>query len=164
MGITLLPNSVQGGMTQIAKGTLAGTPLTLTGIPQIYKNLYIEFDNIQGTSNGAEYYVYWNSVTSGYYSTFIQTNSTTTVNQSNVTIVRFSGFDNSTANFMYLKFFSYSNPTISKIVEFKSKGGNSQAYGGHGQNSDTGAISTIYVGNSTGAAYTGGTYTIYGVE
>lgn len=63
---------VSGGLTQIATGTLSGSTLNITSIPQTYKDLYLQLYNVQASTNLTRYRLNNNSTSNVYQQTWVK--------------------------------------------------------------------------------------------
>ena len=165
-----------GSMTLISTTTLTGASVTLSSIPQTYKNLYVV---IQKHLPAADSYMQlrYNGITSAKYFAsnnvlFYSSNAVT--NGQLVTEADFTGAidtDDSVSNNNYsLTIEDYTNTTTYKIIYSRYVKTNATTTTSNymGQNvhiyAETTAISSITLFNSGSTNFTSGTVLLYGVK
>jgi len=154
-----------GSMTVIASGSMSGTTVTLSSIPQTYKSLYLLVSNLV-TSAGRSYAeigpsstfygreaanqqgTVKNDLYSGYW---ISTFQHETGGGENVHAIKIDNYT-STSSYKPASMIGYANSNVwyagTKIGTFVTNS----------------AITTLYIQNSASYTWTGGTYTLYGVN
>jgi len=160
-----------GGMTSIASGSLSGSSLSLTSIPQTYNNLQLvvrdftfsaTITNLKGTVNSNTAYTntgnYSDNSTAGTFAysaiSWIQLSECTmaAAQTDSALIINFYDYTDTTA---YKLFDSYSHTIQSNSNNFGTKIS--------GAARTTSAISSITV-TLVGGTFSTGTYTLYGVK
>jgi hypothetical protein len=165
-----------GGMTLISTTTLTGASVTLSSIPQTYKNLYVV---IRQHLPAADSYIQlrYNGITSAKYfasnNVLFYSNNAVTTGQL-VTEADFTGAidtDSSASNNNYaLTVEDYTNTTTYKITYARFVKAdaitNTSTYMGQGVHiyAETTAISSITLFNSGSTNFTSGSVLLYGVS
>lgn len=162
MGWEALPAG--GGLTVITSGSLAGSStVTLSSIPQTYKELYLYLDYVNVSDS---VYMQMNGITTSlYYSqnSYIGGSSDATYSAQNKWRIRYQSSGSSTG--IQVRFPNYSSTTT-------SAGYSSNVIGRASVSGETGAGSYAYVNDAitsltiltSGVSFTNGTYTLYGVS
>jgi len=160
--------AASGGITQLATGNLSGsTIVTISGIVQTHKNLYLYLIGAQATSGGVVS-IRFNGDSAGRYS---GTNYNTSANSYGASSLIKVGNDNigSGANTEFVSIYvnNYYLATTYKAVFTQTADGGTAAtdnYFGYANYNQIDAITSIDILNSTAATFTGGTYTLFGVS
>ena len=160
-----------GGVELISTTTLSGTTVTLSSIPQTFKNIYLILNNVTFATADATVRVRVNSANTGmhyrvddaltpgnYYNTFQYVDSNCEQP------MKYTGGD----NVWELQFTNYASTTARKIYKSTFNGMSDATYrkcASHfgGFNSTT-AISSFQIVNSGNYAFNGGTALLYGVK
>jgi hypothetical protein len=163
-----------GGMTVIASGTLSGTSTSLTSIPSTYINLVLFVNNPTVSSGTGSLGIRINSSSTAQYGRwFFQSNGSNGGSGSSQTQWLLS--DGSVTNIptsndyvsASITFPNYADTTSQKSISYQiqDRPTSFSSLAGTGGTfvSNTSAISSIQI-LSNGAAFAGGTYTLYGVK
>jgi hypothetical protein len=163
-----------GGMTVIASGTLSTTTLDLTSIPSTYVNLFLSIRKPTVTTNGGTMNLTVNGVTAGNY-------VYQTVNSAGTAFTNASGAGNipigggqinnianesrSQYNLSFINYFTDNSAKEIVIAGYRGANNTFENTRGYLNNLANGLqvpISRITL--TAGTAFTGGTYTLYGVK
>jgi hypothetical protein len=168
-----------GGMTVIATGSLSGTSVTISSIPQTYVNLqlvisgatwattYAQFAfRYNGSSGGSSYKTYLN----GAYGTSASVQSTyewSEISSYNRVYINgewdyTGGLNNQTITFENYTINTY--PVIRYEASYKNNLGYITFANGVFTTNDSSAVSQIQMLNTGSLSFGGGTYTLYGVK
>ena len=170
-GLPSWATPASGGMTIIASGSLSGTSVSLTSIPQTYVNLYLTVLNRKhGTANKAAA-IQLNANTGTSYSTSTTYGSDTSANitTADSTFIRAGGDALTTGTIEsqenYL-IYNYASTTVKKIVNIQTYTQMTGSTMGNriGLFFSTGAVSSIQIMGESATTLTGGTYILYGVK
>jgi hypothetical protein len=161
-----------GGMTVIASGSLSGSSLSLTSIPQTYNNLQlvlrdwtfsIASTNFKGTVNGATQYSTMQQYGQGASSTgnsFYQSLPWMQLVEATVIAAQEDPI-------CILDIYDYTNTTSYKafngLTSVTETAGNQVVTHCRGASKSTAAVTTLTI-TSVGGTFTAGTYTLYGVK
>lgn len=165
-----------GGMTQLATGTLSGTNVNLTSISGSYNNLLLIIKDVTFSSQET-IRLRWNGITSSTYfsSAYGHTNSTawnyggTPNSYVQFTDAATNMQAGSTRNAFAINFYNYASANNAQIIGanwyYLNHAGN-QVQGNHtmGSSNTSAAISSIDIISNSGATFTGGNYTLWGVK
>lgn len=161
-----------GGMTVIASGSLSGSSLSLTSIPQTYNNLQLVLrdwtfssasTNFKGTVNGATQYssmCQYGQSTSSTGNSFYQSLGWMQLVEASVIAAQEDPV-------CVLDVYDYTNTTSYKAFNGLSAvtetAGNTVVTHCRGSSKSTAAVTTLTI-TSVGGTFTAGTYTLYGVK
>ena len=161
-----------GGMTVIASGSLSGSSLSLTSIPQTYNNLQLVLrdwtfssasTNFKGTVNGATNYSTMQQYGQGASSTgnsFYQGLTWMQLVEATVIAAQEDPI-------CILDIYDYTNTTSYKafngLTSVTETAGNQVVTHCRGASKGTAAVTTLTI-TSVGGTFTAGTYTLYGVK
>lgn len=159
-----------GGMTQLATGSLSGSPSTsITSISGSYKNLYLTVRN-QYTTLGDLLQIRLNNASTSIYDYVNIRSSTTTVSATAATSQfqpqTTSGTTDTKSSLAFF-IYDYADANAYKSCNWFAAnfGSAMQAVVGGGGFSSTSAITSIQIlNNGTSQNFAGGTYTLYGVK
>jgi hypothetical protein len=156
-----------GGMTVIASGSLTGSSVSLTSIPSSYVNLALYLANPAVTASG-NINITLNSITTASYSyQAFRSNSTAFTNtggSTNFPLAPSGGFLSSTTGYTStnITVYNYASTTSVKEINVDTlNAANNEFIRGY-VNINTSAISSIQIVGT--AAFTAGTYVLYGVK
>ena len=166
-GVPTWATSSGGSLTQLATGNLSGSVIvTISSISQSYKNLYLYLIGAQATSGGVPS-IRFNGDDAGRYS---GTNYNTAASSYGAsTLIKLGNDDvqsGANADFDSLYINNYSL-TIHKTIYVQTASNTTAAannYFGYANYNQTTAVSSIDILNTTAASFTGGTYTLFGVN
>ena len=153
-----------GGMTVIASGSLSGSSVVLSSIPNTFNDLILITRNATHSSGG-NMLMRFNGVSSSVYRT-----SSTYGNDNTFTLTTnlFPTGDVATTddgNFVNIRIYDYANSTTRKLSDINSYTSvNSNIVNRLGVYAETTAITSITIFPESSATYTGGTYVLYGVK
>jgi len=169
MSISLVPSTPHEGLTLLSTTTLSGASVTLSSIPQTYRDLKIVIRNIKPATDDAEFVARFNGDSAARYNTTqyaSSNNNTYTATQLYIAEKN----DNSVATGLITwNIYDYTNTTTWKNANCISVTVNGTtttsfnyvSYANFYNQID--AISSIYVAPSTGN-FTSGTLLLYGVN
>jgi hypothetical protein len=159
-----------GGMVSLSSGSLTGSIVNITSIPQDYKDLYLVIRQFRGSVDNEEFALRINGDSNLRY---FQTNTNTVSNQvfTSRTSIPFSGGVDNTATNTLAKFYvtDYTNTLTWKLVEgiglwsddiTVANANGSRIWGGYDQ---TAAITELNILPVSGT-FNGGTFILYGVR
>jgi hypothetical protein len=162
-----------GGMTLISTTTLTGASITLSSIPQTYKNLVVVLRAYLPNTGNAQIRFRFNGETgSGSHASF-ETSSGNN-NSSNLTwgssaIITAGQSASTTQALSYVEVYDYTNTSTDKIARFTSIGTDNSdtskftVNNGNAFYNSTSAVSSIVLAPSSGN-FTSGTCLLYGVN
>lgn len=162
-----------GGMTQIASGSLSGSSLVLSSIPSTYKNLQLTLRGYS-TSSNTNFYMTFNSTTSGYIQIGTRGTSTGAVwanfayseigLQGGGTTNIGSGYSDNSA-FIDVYDYATTNTKKGRIVEFWNNSSDLEWFNNSAfvSGDSSTAISTITLTLSAGT-FDAGTYVLWGLS
>ncbi len=162
-----------GGMTQIASGSLSGSSLVLSSIPSTYKNLQLTLRGYS-TSSNTNFYMTFNSTTSGYIQIGTRGTSTGAVwanfayseigLQGGGTTSIGSGYTDNSA-FIDVYDYATTNTKKGRIVEFWNNASDLEWFNNSAfvSGDSSTAISTITLTLSAGT-FDAGTYVLWGLS
>jgi hypothetical protein len=168
MGISLVPSTPHEGLTLLSTTTLSGASVTLSSIPQTYRNLQLVIKNFKPATDNAELVARFNGDSNERYNTL---SSAATNNTFTATQLYIAGRnDNSVATGLTMwNIYDYTNTTTWKYAQSLSITVNSTTTGNFDYVNYTNfynqiaAISSIYIAPDTGN-FTSGTALLYGVN
>jgi hypothetical protein len=161
-----------GGMTVIASGSLSGSSVTLSSIPQTYKNLQLSLRNV--SSNADDYITLkFNSITSGYKICGVRgTTSAAAFNRDNIGYIDIQGGQSPdmgagyTDNSFFVNIYDYATSNTKKgdTVGFWNSSGNVEAtcIAGFVSGDSSAAITSLVISLLTGS-FDNGTYVLWGI-
>jgi hypothetical protein len=162
-----------GGMTSIASGSLSGSSVTLSSIPDTYNDLYLVIRDFYASSNFSINFTV-NSI-ADYTTMQFATNATSSggnqsysdVGVSNVLINYNLVLNSDNNNFAAIQLFDYANSVSRKCYQvnanyLRSTSVKESSFHVGGANMNA-AITSITL-NTTGGTFSGGTYILYGVK
>jgi hypothetical protein len=161
-----------GSMTLITSGTASGNTISLTSIPQTYRDLRIEVVSARNTtSGGRQYNIRINNNSSSIYYNADTTATTWTLSTSNNGNSSFFdfGYTNTTADndcYTQVTFFNYTNTAINKSGSYIKVDNNATNVmrAGNCFALDLNAITSIQLIMQDSENWAGGTYYLYGVK
>ena len=166
-GVQWVAAPAAGSMTVIASGSLSGTVVNITSVPQTYKQLAIYVDTAIATGSTLQFRFNSDSSSKYYSSGTISGSATVQYNNGVTAIVTSNAYTTPYTCANYLLLTNYTSTTAAKIGTLLSvtpqDGTYMQLSLGLAYNS-TSAITTINIGNNNNATLTGGTYVVYGVN
>jgi hypothetical protein len=154
-----------GGMTVIASGSMSSTTVTLSSIPQTYKSLYLQVNNLVSTAGrsfaqigpAANFYgrelanEQGGAINNLYAADWINTWQHETSGGQNSHAIKIDNYT-STSSYKPASLTGYASSNVWR---------SGAIFGTYVTNS---AITTLYIHNSAGYTWTGGTYVLYGVS
>jgi len=148
-----------GSMTSLASGTLSGTSVNLTSISGSYQRLSLQVSNWYDSGNNS-LQITINADTASNYNTG-QSQSAS----ANAAFINSSLGGNAAANgfFIEFDFINYSSTTTYKTGTYNIAAPTVQL-GRWSYTGSTSAITSIQIKNGGGTSWSGGTYTLYGVN
>lgn len=158
-----------GGMTLISTTTFSGSTLTLSAIPQTYKNLYLVVRNWLPSGDNEGYHFRMNSdaTASRHFSTSVLGGANNVFNSTLWT--NFQGFDNAVSQHTaVINLYDYTNTTTWKMGNWIQFGNNETTptnfdyMVGWGIYNQTAAVTSVQI-VATGGTFTSGTVLLYGV-
>ena len=168
MGISLVPSTPHEGMTLLSTTTLSGASVTLSSIPQNYRNLQLIIQNFKPATDNAELVARFNADSNARYNTLSSGADSNTFTATQLYIAGRN--DNSVATGLTIwNIYDYTNTTTWKYAESSSNTVNATTTGNFNYTryanfyNQTGAITSIYVAPDTGN-FTSGTVLLYGVN
>jgi len=168
MSISLVPSTPHEGLTLLSTTTLSGASVTLSSIPQTYRDLKIVIRNIKPATDDAEFVARFNGDSGARYNTLSSPATSNTYTATQLYIAEKN--DNSVATGLTMwNIYDYTNTTTWKYAQSTSITVNGTTttsfnyvfYSNFYNQID--AISSIYVAPSTGN-FTSGTLLLYGVN
>ena len=158
---------VSGSLTQIATGTMSGTQVNITSIPQTYKSLQLLTYGIVVANPNMQ--VFFNNTINIVNYNGIESNSNISSNSSNIVLwgANISGSQSSSNNSGIINIYNYTSSTNTKPFSytgtFQNTGGTVIPIIGNGGIITTSAITQINL-SGQGASISAGTYILYGVN
>ena len=157
-----------GGMTSIATGTLSGTEVSITSIPQTYESLYLELSGLF-TNTASQGFLRINSnSTASHAFTIMRTSASTLNRQGGATAMMYSmDIDLTTTNTgqnAVMEFPNYTLASSSKIVFGTGAFTTGDVATAVFSSPNTAAITSIQIRTNGTATYSGGTYTLWGIK
>ena len=157
-----------GGMTSIATGTLSGTEVSITSIPQTYRYLYLELSGLSVNTACQCFFRINSNSTATHAFTLMRTTASTLNRQGGFASMMYSMDANVTATNTgqnaVIVFPNYTLASSSKIITATgafSSGDTAQAVF---WSPNTAAITSIQIRTDGTSTYSGGTYTLWGVK
>jgi hypothetical protein len=168
-GVPVWATPASGSLTQLATGTLSGATTNVSGLSGSYKGLKAIVTSVTFANNGFNLELRFNNDSSALYrgATAFATQSDQVVSGTEISAL-FLGGTSSDKNVSVLDVWDYANTTTWKFCQTYglsegSTAGNINCRAGQGIYKSTSAISAITF-TADGDTFTGGTYTIYGVN
>lgn len=173
-GVPSWATASSGGMTVLASGSLTGTSVAMTSLPQTYKSLVLKLNNLSISTTNQNITLKMNNTGTGYVTA--TTNSRFGGSTANLadyantyTILNYFGLGSAyNDNFFEVTFLNYTStvaPCVCQITGFYNDNGNYEnGIFGMGSNGDGGAaVTRIDIGVTSGN-FDNGTYVLYGVN
>ena len=170
MGISLVPSTPHEGLTLLSTTTLSGASVTLSSIPQTYRNLQLVIRNYLPATDAQEIRAQVNGDSAASRYANAGTFSATAQSYGNNYWVLTQHNDNAVAiGTSMLELVDYTNTTTAKMILIQSHTVNGTTtsqynfYSGAGVYNQTGAVTSITLFTSSGN-FTSGTLLLYGVN
>jgi len=168
-GVPTWATSASGSLTSLATGTLSGASTNVGSLSGSYKGLKVIVQGITFAANGYNLELRFNNDATAKYrdaeAFATVSNGTTTGNE--ISAITLGGSGTSTKTLAIIDIWDYANTTTFKFCQHyglnESTAGNINHYAGDGIYNSTDAITAITF-FADGSTFTGGTYTIYGVN
>jgi len=165
-GLKWAAPAASGGITLISTTTLtSNTTVSLTSIPQTYKNLYIIVnDAYASTANDLQFRVNGNTANGKYQGYRNGTSSVTFIDSLTTPAIQVESGTTTKVDAI-ITFYNYTNTSYTKLFDFFGRG--AQGYNNfRGIINSTSAITSINIANGDGApvTFSGGVAYLFGVS
>jgi len=168
-GVQWVAAPAAGSLTLLSTTTVtSGTAISITSIPQTYKNLYVIINGLKWASGNDNLQFYPQNSVSSWVGTFTNGAGTTNVQgntNGNYLDTAYTFDYSSGANLFSLFMYNYTDTTIQKPMIFTANDFTRQlAWNYGGAINTTAAITSMNIKTASGYAFTAGTVRIYGVN